>query len=69
MIIEDYNRSPYIPHYIDKETGLLINVLNISSEFEFGTLTTEDFIEPNIKEYKVVNNINEMFNLLDNQHN
>ena len=61
--------------YIDKETGIMIgssgydSTLNISSGdimtmetiYEYGTVTEDDFIEPNIGECEKVENINELY--------
>ena len=55
--------------YVNKETGLLISTIASESknvdgtteriagaeyQFEFGTVTEDDFIEPDISEYKIM---------------
>lgn len=69
--IPAYIGGTYERVYIDKETGLMIgssgydSTLNVSGGdimtmetiYEYGTVTEEDFVEPDIDEYEVVDNI------------
>ena len=63
------NIGPYKSMYVNKDTGLVISTMPFETEFidsgkgrvpstqykfEFGTVTEDDFIEPDISEYKII---------------
>lgn len=77
--IPSYLGGNYERVYIDKETGLMIgstkydNTLNINEGdimtmetiYEYGTVTDEDFVEPDGSEYKEVENIYQVMSKLN----
>lgn len=65
--IPAYIGGKYERVYIDRENGLMIGASRLDSEmpvesvYEYNTVNNDEFIEPNLSEYKIINYLDEIY--------